>query len=85
MSDYEARRSQANWARRETAFKLQIMEVRSRWYDHQQTLQMICTQCNLPATDVLDIVFFRVEPTIDSIRPWSPPCGSPQGMSTEVR
>jgi hypothetical protein len=86
VSDYEALTGSISCAkRREIAVKLQIMEVRSRWYDHQQTLQMICTQCDLPADYVLDIVFFRHEPTLDSIRPWTQPSGSPQGVSIEIR
>lgn len=85
MSDYEALTDSISSAKqREIAQKLQVSEVRSRWYDHMQTLQMICTQCDLPADYVLDIVFFRHEPTLDSIHPWTPPNGSHQ-FAVETR
>jgi len=72
--------------RRQTVFTLlQVTEIRSRWYDHRQTLDAICLQCNVTRDYALDVIFFRVHRTVDSVESWRVPAGTRQCLPLEVR
>jgi hypothetical protein len=49
-----------------------ILEIRSRFYDQRQSREFISAKCGVPIEYIDDIVFYKRDVTIDSVREVQP-------------